>query len=332
VTVSDVQNALTQLMPPSGMTTQHFWPRRGGAVRIGLVNNMRGAGFRDADRQFRARLHAAGQEEGINVTMGGYCLQPPGRDGWDGDYRPVAALDADWPDALIITGAEPSTDDLREEAYYPALVRVIDQAIRRRTPVLFSCLATHAAVLHLSGVTRQRRARKCHGVLRFEVRREHPLMAGMGDQIIVPHSRWNGLAAASLTSHGYRILAASARWGVERFVHDDAPGCVFLQGHPEYEPASLALEYRRDVRRYLTREAVGYPTLPIGCFNAATRSALRSFQRAVQGRFEPALMDALPLPPARADTASPWQPDAMQLYRNWLETVAASRVPMGAPD
>jgi homoserine O-succinyltransferase len=329
VTRPDVQNVLTQPVPAGNVTTQRFWPRRCGAVRIGLVNNMRGAGFRDADRQFRTRLHAAGREDGVDVVIGGYFLQPPGRDGGGADYRPVAALDADWPDGLIITGAEPRTEDLREEAYYPALVRVIDQAIGRRTPVLFSCLATHAAVLHLSGVTRRRRTRKCHGVLRFEVRRQHPLMAGMGDQIIVPHSRWNGLPEAALITCGYRILAASTRWGVDRFVHDDAPGCVFLQGHPEYEPPSLALEYRRDVRRYLTRESTHYPTLPIGCFDAATCAALRSFQRAVQGRFDPNLMDALPVPLGEEAASASWHRDTMQLYRNWLEIVSALREPMG---
>ncbi|MGC9269501.1 homoserine O-acetyltransferase/O-succinyltransferase family protein [Acidiphilium sp.] len=290
-------------------------------LSIGLINNMRGSGFRDSDRQFRAMIAAASP---LAAIVTGYSIADPPSAEAGRDYRALAALDEASPDGLIITGAEPAADALHQEAFYPALTRVIDRAIDRRIPVVFSCLATHVAVLHLSGIARRRLPQKCHGVLSFALRAEHAMTRGMRGRIRVPHSRWNTLDEAALTASGYRVLTASARAGVDRFVHQDAPGCVFLQGHPEYEPLSLPGEYRRDVRRYLCGETHRYPTIPSGCFDTATRAALRAFRRQAKRDRDPAMMAALPLHAADPPDARPWQDDAVQFYRNWLSHVAAS--------
>ena len=59
-------------------------------------------------------------------------------------------------DALIITGAEPRAEAIcDEEPYWPALTRLIDWAEIGTISTLFSCLAAHAAVLHLDGIKRR---------------------------------------------------------------------------------------------------------------------------------------------------------------------------------
>jgi homoserine O-succinyltransferase len=171
-------------------------------------------------------------------------------------------------------------------------------------------------------VARRRLGQKRHGVLPFVVRGAHPLMRGTARRIAVPHSRWNDLDEAALAAAGYQVLAASSRGGVDRFVHDDAPGCVFLQGHPEYESASLALEYRRDVRRYLTGESPRYPTMPYGCFDAPTRSRMVALQRAVRHQRDVTVLEAFPVP---MHQAAPWRDGAVRLYRNWLDAMALAQ-------
>lgn len=324
--MSDVQRAprISAWTPP-GAPVRALPAAGGEPLTIGLVNNMHGAGFRDADRQFRAILHAAAAESMPELIVQGYVMTDDGPDVAGSRYRPAAAIADEQPDGLIVTGAEPSTEDLRDEAYYPALTRLIDHAIARRIPMLFSCLASHVAVLHLSGVARRRLARKCHGVLRFDVMGEHPLLADTTGRIAVPHSRWNSLDEGPLTRRGYRVLAASARGGVDRFVHDHAPGCLFLQGHPEYESASLALEYRRDVRRYLTGAAPDYPTMPVRYFDAPTRAALFGLQRALRRQRDPIGFDSLPLPTEGPGARPVWRDHAVRSYRNWLDAVMVGR-------
>lgn len=283
----------------------------GPGLTIGLVNNMRGAGFRNSDRQFGAVLAAC------SVVMRRYTLGPPPEDA-AADYRALSSLDQDGLDGLIITGAEPVSDDLRDEAGFPALTRLIDRALSHRIPVLFSCLATHVAVLHISGIARRRLSRKCHGVFAFTVRRDHPLMSGAGPRILVPHSRWNGLDEGALHAAGYDILTDAPNAGVDRFVHPDAPGCVFLQGHPEYEAATLYGEYRRDVKRFIAGEA-GYPTIPAGSFDPPLLAAFAVFE--TRARRADVTIGSFPQPMRYGMAA--WHCDTAQFYRNWLEKIAA---------
>ena len=53
-------------------------------------------------------------------------------------------------------------------------------------------------------------------------------------------------------SHSH-ITRSSA--SVDAFVKQRKSLFVFFQGHPEYESETLLLEYRRDLKRFLTRES-----------------------------------------------------------------------------
>ena len=68
-------------------------------------------------------------------------------------------------DGLIVTGAEPSAPSLPEESYWPALTEIIDWAQTNTLSTIWSCLAAHAAVLHLDGIERRRLAGKMLGHL-----------------------------------------------------------------------------------------------------------------------------------------------------------------------
>jgi homoserine O-succinyltransferase len=79
----------------------------------------------------------------------------------------------------------------------------------------------------------------------------------------IPHSRWNDVYEGSLVESGYRILTKSAKIGVDCFVKRHSKSLfVYFQGHPEYEAQTLLGEYRRDIGRFLRREAENYPAMP----------------------------------------------------------------------
>ena len=119
-------------------------------------------------------------------------------------------------DGLFVTGAEPRAASLSDEAFWPELTRVIDWARTGTRSTIWSCLAAHAAVLHLDGIARRPLPAKCTGVFAVTASGDHPLLAGAGDRLQVCHSRWNGLDETELANG--RLRRADARRDRRRFV------------------------------------------------------------------------------------------------------------------
>jgi homoserine O-succinyltransferase len=304
----------------------------GAEVTIGLVNNMPVAAFQATERQFVSLLNSA--SEGIAVRLllytlpGGSRTQPGGPSA--GRYASVETLWAHEEagpiphlDALIVTGAEPIRPDLRDEAYWESFTRLVDWARANTCSAVWSCLAAHAAVLHMDGVGRRKRNAKLSGIYPCELASKHRLMAGSQPGFPVPHSRWNGMAESDLADHGYEVLARTAGAEVDTFVKEEQSLFVFFQGHPEYEADTLLREYRRDVGRYLRQEADTYPLLPQGYFDGDTEARLHALrERATScngehsGRQE--LLHSLASVLEGVSIEKTWQASAVNVYRNWL--------------
>ena len=176
-----------------------------------------------------------------------------------------------YPDGLIVTGREPLTSDLRDEAYWPSIKRIL--ARRRSTRV-----RQYGRVWRPMRVCWRRRRRahvrgrhKHFGIFGCEQARA-ARAARRAPQSRVPHSRWYGVSPGQLAAKGYQVLTRTSDGGADTFVKQDAGLFVFFQGHPEYEPETLMGEYRRDVGRYLKGEAETYPLLPLDYFDEETEN------------------------------------------------------------
>jgi homoserine O-succinyltransferase len=201
-------------------------------------------------------------------------------------------------DALIVTGREPHAPHLRDEPYWPVLAQIVDWAARNTYSCIWSCLAAHAAVLHLDGIQRRRFKQKLFGVFDCTTAAGHPLFAGTPHQIRTPHSRWNDLSEDDLRAHGYLILRHSSEAGADTFSKVVRESLfIFFQGHPEYDAETLWLEYSRDIRRYLKAEYRDCPSPPRNY--VANASA--------------------------ATPANTWGEHAVVFYRNWLKYIHARR-------
>jgi homoserine O-succinyltransferase len=237
-------------------------------------------------------------------------------------YISTDSLPATPVDALIITGAEPLAGDLRDEPFWAELAALTDWAECNTVSTVFSCLAAHAAVLHLDGLVRQPLAEKCSGVYAVDAT-THPLAPYRDASILVPHSRLNGLDEKTLDQLGYQVLTRSDEIGVDSFVRDRNSLFLFLQGHPEYAADSLALEYRRDVRRYLLGERPVHPGLPTGYFAPeAERSLAALAVESVRTRDLSTLTECARILRAHPPAAV-WGESTERLYRNWLALIAA---------
>ncbi len=315
-------NALSKLVPPA---EDGFAPR-GRAVVIGLLNNSPDTGFRATERQFARALRDA--SAGLNLTMQCYALpeihaDPVACHAHGHVHLPAQMLRSMPPDGLIISGAEPKCDDMRKEAYWQSLTQVLGWARLRKIPVLLSCLAAHAAVLHASGITRRRLPRKCTGIFQVTARMQHKLLPGAGEVLYTPHSRWNELPEDALLDAGYRILTHAGDAGVDMFLGPDGDDTVFLNGHPEYESTTLMKEYRRDVARFVRDEMAAHPDLPRVAMSAHLRACFdtaRALAEAGQGAEALAMFPAADDP---SDTVPAWRGLAASVFGGWLQHVRA---------
>lgn len=299
-----------------------------GAVKcleIGLINNMPDATLAATERQFKDLI---GQAADMPVRLHFFALAEIARG--EGAARHICTHYADVEtllhgqlDGLIITGCEPKAASLQDEPYWPSLARIIDWAADNTRSTIFSCLAAHAAVLHLDGIKRVPVGQKHSGIFDCAVLTEDPLMKGLGPDLRVPHSRLNGLDAAALTASGYEILSASPRVGVDIFAKRQKSHFVFLQGHPEYDSESLLREYRRDVTRFLRGERPNFPAVPEDYFDPLVEKHLVAFaERTIDGKSRHPHRELASL----LDDVHPektWRVSAAGLYRNWLRALTA---------
>lgn len=297
------------------------------AISVALVNNMPDSALQTTERQFRELIAAAADARDVRLHLFSFPELIRGSEGRAyvaERYEPIDRLWSGTFDGLIVTGAEPRTDVISEELYWNSLTKLVDWAAGRTASTIWSCLAAHAAVLHLDGISRLRYDAKLHGVFACSRAAEHPLFAGLPDSWSFPHSRLNTLPTDRLVSAGYDIVSASDNAGADAFVKDQGSLFLFFQGHPEYDPGALFREYRRDVARFLAGSAERYPAMPRGYFDAEIARVLDAFRlRAVADR-RPELIDEFPAIESKRLVHS-WRAAAVRIYSNWLAYLASHR-------
>jgi homoserine O-succinyltransferase len=301
--------------------------RRGysGALHVGLVNNMPDAAMRATEMQFARLLKESSGALDVRLRLFSLRSIPRGeqaRSRMEGFYDDAAFIQASGIDALIVTGAEPRSGDLRQEPYWPELAHLIDWAEIGTMSTLFSCLAAHAAVMHLDGIARRPLAQKLSGVFPSSRVEDDPLFFNMAQAAPVPQSRRNTLNESDLVQRGYRILSRTAAGGPDIFTREP-PGhsrFVFLQGHPEYDEGTLAREYLRDMTRFLRGECIERPGLPRNYFDRATENRLAEIgeEEDALARIGSIVASALPL--------QSWRGHTVKLFANWLTLVAAAKL------
>ena len=274
---------------------------------LGVVNNMPPAAIQSTERHFRELLTLAARGIPFEINWFRFAGARPS------NYKRLEDLWDSHIDGLIVTGAEPRTERLQDEPYWPALTQTVQWASEHTSSTIWSCLAAHAAVLHLDGVERCRHGEKIFGIFDSVKAADHALVADSQPLWSVPHSRWNDLPEADLVSHGYDVLAKSIDAGVDTFVKQVKNSLfVFIQSHPEYDTGALMREYRRDVALYHSGRQERYPSLPRNYFDRHTAAGLEAFSS------NPSHSSSSVNLLERAELPKGWTPLAVQLYRNWL--------------
>jgi homoserine O-succinyltransferase len=288
-------------------------------VTIGLINNMPDSALKATERQFKRLLETVAGTTRIRF----HCFSLPSvvrsssaRDHIDREYADIADLDRLGIDGLIVTGAEPNAAALSDEPFWRDLTELVEWADTRTRSTIWSCLAAHAAILHLDGIERRRLGTKCSGVYDCARVADDWLTRGLPPSVKVSHSRFNEVRESDLAARGYEILTRSDAAGVDIFARQRQSRFVFFQGHPEYDALSLQREYMRDLARFLAGERNDYPAVPTGYFDAATEIWLKRFEQRAVAEREPTLAAELPGLTLRSDIAAGLA--ARIIFRNWL--------------
>lgn len=297
--------------------------RRAGVLEVALVNNMPDAALAATHLQFSRLVRAGAGAYEISwrcYTLPGFERSESARRYLARSHEDIEALYRRGADAMIVTGCEPRAARLDQEPYWRQMQRLVDWARHRTLSTLWSCLAAHAATLHLAGIQRRRAPKKVSGVFRFSQCASDWAGAGAAE-ITVPHSRHNGLAREELEREGFIIGSFAPEVGVDRFWREEPSLFVFMQGHPEYDADTLLKEYRRDVLRYISGERADYPEQPKNYFSAQTSAMLEELRmRATIGAdSDPA--DAVAKILAMEKRQAKWEQDSAQLFKNWLLAV-----------
>jgi homoserine O-succinyltransferase len=310
-------NAMTR--PPS---------RAKAPITIGLVNNMPDAALLATERQFLRLIEPASETHDVQLRL--FYLPEIGRSDaarmqLNARYAPLDALPEAGIDGLIVTGCEPVKPNLADEPYWASLVRLIEWSKAHTISTIWSCLAAHAAVLHLDGIVRQKLPEKLVGVYAFQHASNHALLRDITSPLHVPHSRLNGLQAADLAECDYELLTHSREAGVDAFAKKYESLFVFLQGHPEYEVDSLYREYRRDVTRYTGGQQHQFPALPENYFDRQASRALTAFAEQARAARCAALLEHFPLIEADRLSRTDWRAPAACLFSNWLGYITEAK-------
>ena len=287
-------------------------------LTIGLINNMPDPALQATERQFMRLL----RQGAGNVRIDFHCFSLPSvhrsqTAKWriDRQYTDIADLGRLNLDGLIVTGAEPNAKTLPQEPFWQNLTDIVDWAKANTRSTIWSCLAAHAAVLHLDGIERHRLGTKCSGIYDCAKLTDNWLTRDLPSPLKIPHSRLNELRASDLVASGYQVLTQSREAGVDMFGKQLGSQFVFFQGHPEYDALSLEREYLRDISRFLAGERDSYPAFPAGYFDTETEDKLLGFERRASVERRPALSAELPSRTLRQDIAAS---AATTIFSNWL--------------
>lgn len=297
-------------------------------LHIGLVNSMPDGALEATARQFVSLLRSSASTFLVKVSLYALPEVPRARSGAEHIrrfYNSVTDLWGSRLDGLILTGTEPVAHDLTDEPYWPSLKKVVEWAEYNSVSTVWSCLAAHAAVLHLDGVTRHPLVGKRFGIFECARASDHELNAGAFSSFDMPHSRWNDLNEAELVQAGYRVLSRASDGGVDTFTKAKNSQFLFFQGHPEYEAVTLLLEYRRDLRRFFLGKRDRYPALPLRYFDQETAGTLATLAEQAVRHPSEELLTRITNVLETARIVDSWRPIASRIYTNWLMSIAAMK-------
>lgn len=150
-------------------------------------------------------------------------------------------------DGMIITGAPVENLDFTQVDYWDELCRIMTWSRTHVHSTLHICWGAQAGLYYHFGVEKHTLPEKLFGVFGHRVLApDCPLFRGFDDVFQAPHSRYTEVLEGDIRkTPGLDLIAVSGDAGVFAVKSADDRQ-LFITGHPEYDPDTLAREYFRD--------------------------------------------------------------------------------------
>ena len=153
-------------------------------------------------------------------------------------------------DGMIITGAPVEKLEFEEVNYWNELTEIMDWSKDHVTSCLHICWGAQAALYHHFGISKQLLNKKCTGIYKHTVLKPYEsLVRGFDDIFYAPHSRYTDVEADEIRHHKDLIVVAESDEAGLFLIASKDKSLIMVTGHPEYELATLAQEYKRDLSK-----------------------------------------------------------------------------------
>ena len=168
-------------------------------------------------------------------------------------YVPFSEIQMKKYDGMIITGAPVELMEFEEVNYWEELTQIMKWTKTHVTSTLHLCWGAQAGLYYHYGIPKYQMEKKLSGIYTHRLLdRKVPLVRGMDDYIMAPHSRYTEIRRKDVAEHKeLQILAESSQAGLFLIMKRDGSQ-ILVQGHPEYDRMTLNNEYHRDVSKGLT--------------------------------------------------------------------------------
>ena len=167
-------------------------------------------------------------------------------------YRTFNEIKKEHFDGLIITGAPVELLEFEDVDYWPELCDIMEWSRTHVHSTLHICWGAQAGIYYHYGICKHELPAKMSGVFaHHRIKITSPLLRGFDDVFWAPHSRYTEVRAEDIEAHPHlELVAVSDEAGVY-IAKSKNSRHFFVFGHPEYDRATLAGEYERDITRGL---------------------------------------------------------------------------------
>ena len=150
-------------------------------------------------------------------------------------------------DGMIITGAPVEKLEFEAVDYWLELCEIMEWSKTHVHSTFHICWGAQAGLYYHYGIKKYNLNEKLFGVFKHKVTHKGSILfRGSDDVFMVPHSRHTFIKREDIINNKkLKILAESDEAGVYA-ISTDGGGQVFITGHSEYDPDTLAAEYWRD--------------------------------------------------------------------------------------
>lgn len=155
-------------------------------------------------------------------------------------------------DGMIITGAPVENMEFESVGYWTELCEIMDWSKRNVFSTFHICWGAQAGLYHHYNIPKYPLDKKLFGVFEHTpCRTDCPLLRGFDDVFYAPHSRHSEIRIPDiLRNPELELLSVSEDAGAYIVASRDGRQ-IFITGHPEYDPDTLASEYFRDLGKGL---------------------------------------------------------------------------------